>query len=225
MKKIFNIFLLLTSVCLMGCGGGDSGGGGEIVNTLNLTIDKTSINVQSSGITTSLSVTSNVTWSVSVPASWVTVSPASGVNNGVVEVRVDANTTADSRSTTITISGGGISKSISVSQDAAAASLTVNPETLDIKAEGDTKNVEITSNGSWTATSDQTWCKTNVKSGKGSSTLTITVDANSTSDARTASVIIKCSNIEKKVTIKQAAGEFIPSENDNGLPPTPAPKK
>lgn len=60
---------------------------------------------------------------------------------------------------------------------------------------------------------------------RGNSTLTITVDANSTSDARTANVIIKCSNIEKKVTVKQAAGEFIPSENDNGIPPTPAPKK
>lgn len=222
MRKVYHLFLLMASVCLMGCGGGDSGGGGEIVNTLNLTIDKTSINASASGTTTSFSVSSNVSWSVSVSSPWVKVNPASGYNNGTVEVVVGANTTADARNATITISGAGVqSKTISVSQDAAAASLSLKPETIDIKAEGETKNIEITCNGSWTASSTETWCQPNVKSGKGNSTLTIIVEANPTSDTRTANVIVKLSNIERKVTVKQAAGEFIPSENDNSLPDTP----
>ena len=223
MKKLFNLMVLFASACFMGCGG--DGGGNEIVNTLNLVVDKTSISASYSGTTSSFSVTSNVTWSVSVPASWVSVDVSSGVNNGVVGVTIAPNPTADSRSTTITISGGGISKTITVSQDAAPSTLSVSPETLSFIADGETKNVQITSNGSWTATSSEAWCKTNVSSGTGDATLTITVEANSTSDARSANVIIKSSNTEKNIVISQAAGEFIPSENDNGLPATPAPKR
>ena len=225
MRKVYHLFLLLASVCLMGCGGGDSGGGGEIVNTLNLSLDKSSINASYSGVTTSFTVSSNVTWSVSVPASWVSVNPSSGVNNGVVEVVVAQNTTAAPRTATITVSGGNMSKSITVSQEAAPPSLSLNPESLSFVADGGTQNVTVTSNGSWTASSTETWCKTNVTSGKGNSTLTITVEANSTSSARSANVIVKVSNLEKRITVSQEKGEIVPSENDNGVPPTPAPKR
>lgn len=222
------MFILLVPACLIGCGGGDSGGGGQIVNTLTLSINKTSINSVASGTTTSFTVSSNVSWSVSASATWVKMSPTGGNNDGVVEVTIEANTTADTRTATITINGAGVpSKTISVTQDAASASLTVSPETLKIAAAGGTENVTITSNGSWSVSvpSDATWCKPNVTSGKGNSTLTITVEANSTSTARSANIVVKCSNVEKRIQVNQDAGVIIPSEGDNGVPKTPAPKK
>lgn len=223
MKKLFNLILLFVSACLIGCGG--DGGGSDIVNTMELTLDKSSINATYSGTITSIRVTSNVSWSVSSSASWVTVDPSSGYDDGVVEVRIAENTTADLRSATITVTGGGKTKSVSVSQEAAPSTLNVSPDAIDFKAEGETKNATITCNGSWSASSTESWCKTNVSSGNGDATLTITVDANSSSNARTANVIIKSSNTEKKITVNQAAGEIIPSEGDNGLPATPAPKR
>lgn len=228
MKRLFNLFMLLIPACLIGCGGGDSGGGGQIVNTLNLSINKTSINADASGMTTSFTVTSNVSWSVSATATWVKMTPTGGNNDGTVEVTIEANPTADVRTATITINGAGVSsKSISVTQDAASASLSVSPETLKIAAAGSTENVTVTSNGSWSVSvpADATWCKPNVNSGKGNSTLTITVEANSSSSARSADIVVKCSNVEKRIQVNQDAGIIIPSEGDNGVPNTPAPKK
>ena len=228
MKRLFNLFMLLIPACLIGCGGGDSGGGGQIVNTLNLSINKTSINSTASGTTTSFTVTSNVSWSVSATQTWVKMSPTGGNNDGTVEVTIEANPPADVRTATITVNGAGVSsKTISVTQDAAAASLAVSTETLKITAAGGTENVKITSNGSWSVSvpSDATWCKTNVSAGQGTSTLTITVEANSTSAARSADIVVKCSNVEKRIKVNQDAGVIIPSEGDNGVPATPAPKK
>jgi hypothetical protein len=49
----------------------------------------------------------------------------------------------------------------------------------DFKAEQEgTTTFTITSNVSWTATSDQPWCKTNITSGKGNSPIISTFEAN-----------------------------------------------
>src|SRR5690606_2244871 len=53
--------------------------------------------------------------------SWISVSPASGSGNGSVAVTVNANTGA-SRTGTVTIVGGGITRNISISQNAAGTS-------------------------------------------------------------------------------------------------------
>ena len=59
----------------------------------------------------SLSITSNGSWSVSEAMSWLTVSPATGSNNGTVTVSVDPTTaTVGTNSGTITITGGGITE-------------------------------------------------------------------------------------------------------------------
>lgn len=220
MKRIANILLLLLSACLMGCGGGSE----KIPDPLYLRIDKASFSADYSGTSTTVKISSNVTWSASVTVPWVEINSKSGTGDGSVTITVKPNPDADSRSTTVTFSGGGQSASLSISQSAAPVSLKVAPETLKYTADGGTLNTEITSNGSWTVQSSETWCKPNITSGKGNSTLTITVEANSTSAARSANVFVKCSNVEKRILVNQDAGVIIPSEDDNGTPKTPAPK-
>ncbi|MCL2572716.1 MAG: InlB B-repeat-containing protein [Defluviitaleaceae bacterium] len=65
-----------------------------------------------------ISVTSNRAWSVSSNAtSWLTVSPASGSNNGSFTINATANAGANSRSGTITVTATGApTRTISVSQ-------------------------------------------------------------------------------------------------------------
>jgi len=70
----------------------------------------------------SFSISSNVTWTVTVPnnsKSWLTIAPASGSNDGMVTVTVDANKAATQRTAAITVSGTGVAtQTINVTQAA-----------------------------------------------------------------------------------------------------------
>jgi hypothetical protein len=89
------------------------------INPPTLTLSKTSLEFTSSSGDSTVNITSNVNWTASDDAAWLTVSPASGSNNGTVTVTAtSANTTAAPRSGTVTITGSGISRTVAVTQNA-----------------------------------------------------------------------------------------------------------
>lgn len=85
----------------------------------NLTVAPASLAFDLAAASRTASVTSNVSWSVVSNQSWLTVVPATGVNNGTLTLNAAANTGTVARSATVTISGGGLSQTISVSQSGA----------------------------------------------------------------------------------------------------------
>ena len=98
--------------------------GAKAAPAAELKVDKTSLSIAASGATETLTVTSNTKWTVTASDSFVTVTPASGENNGSVSVKVASNTAAAKRSATVDFAyGEGKKVSVAVSQDAAA----VNP--------------------------------------------------------------------------------------------------
>ena len=82
--------------------------------SLNLTGGPLSFG-QNEGGTKPITVSSNVNWTVSSSDGWINFSPNSGSNNGTVNVSVDGNN-GSYRSGTITITGGGLSRVVGVSQ-------------------------------------------------------------------------------------------------------------
>ncbi len=75
--------------------------------------------------TGSITVTSNVSWSATESLSWVTItSGASGSNNGTINYTVNANT-GPARNGTITVSGGGITRTFTVNQDSGQGTFTI----------------------------------------------------------------------------------------------------
>ena len=84
--------------------------------TSTLTVSTTSWVAASSLTSKTITVTSNISWTVSSSSTtWLAVSPSSGSNNGSFTINVSANT-GSMRNGTITVSGGGISKTIAVTQ-------------------------------------------------------------------------------------------------------------
>ena len=85
----------------------------------NLSVSPTSYNFTASGGTSStITVTSNQSWTVSSNASWLTTSRTNGSNNNTFTMTASANTsTSSSRSAIVTVAGGGITKTVSVTQD------------------------------------------------------------------------------------------------------------
>ncbi|MHB9039908.1 MAG: T9SS type A sorting domain-containing protein [Melioribacteraceae bacterium] len=73
-----------------------------------------------------INISSNVSWTVSDDATWISVYPISGSNNQLITVTATSeNTFTNSRSGSVTISGGGITRTVSVTQNSAMSTPTI----------------------------------------------------------------------------------------------------
>ncbi|WP_025741137.1 chondroitinase-B domain-containing protein [Aquimarina pacifica] len=95
---------------------GNSLTGCDGTSTDYLTVSSVS-EFDANGGSQTITITSNINWTVSESSSWLSVNTTSGSNNGSTTVTVNANTTTSSRTTTITISGNSISRNITISQE------------------------------------------------------------------------------------------------------------
>ena len=107
----------------------------------NLTVSPTSLSLASAASSGTATVTANVSWTVSDDQTWITTSTTSGSGNGSFTVSATANTGA-ARSGTVSVTGGGITRTIAVSQAAAGGTggTCANPITFS----GNTGNFNTT---------------------------------------------------------------------------------
>jgi hypothetical protein len=113
---------------------GDAGG-----SAASLTLSPTTLDFTAAGGTKPVTVTSNVSWTASKNASWITISSASGSNNGSIDVTVAAGTSTSPQTGTVTVTGGGITRTVSVTQAAygpPAIKVTDSPTTLEFTQAG-----------------------------------------------------------------------------------------
>lgn len=89
-----------------------------VVAPPTLNVSPAALSFEQSGGSRPVEVTSNVVWSASTSASWLTVSPNSGAESTTIIISAAANNTNSSRTATITLSGtNGVSnKTINVTQ-------------------------------------------------------------------------------------------------------------
>ena len=157
--------------------------------------------------TKTVDVTSNTTWTVKSNATWLTSNIASGTGNTQIILTAAVNISVFTRVGTITVSAAGApDKIITVTQDAAPIVMTVSTTALNIgSAANSTKTFDITSNTSWTISSDQpSWLAINYTNGLGNAIVTLTAQANNTNAARTAIVTLKAAGVtDKTVTVTQ----------------------
>ncbi len=170
-----------------------------------LSVSPSSRNVSSDAGNTTFSVSSNVSWSVNDDASWLSVSPTSGSNDGTLTATYEENTTSSSRTGTITVTGGGITKQVTVVQEGKVTSnyLTVSPSNRNVNSSAGTTTFSISSDISWTATDDVSWLSVAPTSGTGDATLTASYDENNTTSSRTATITVSGSSITRTVTVVQ----------------------
>jgi len=157
-----------------------------------LSISSASLSFVASGEQQAFTITSNTDWTVSSSASWLTVSPASGSNNGTVTVTAVANSATTQRTATITVSGTSITaQTISITQDAAPVlNVSISPSTLNFAASGEQQILSITSNTNWRVSSDASWLTVSPTSGSNDGSVTATAAENTATTQRTATITI-----------------------------------
>ncbi len=174
-----------------------------------LTLSKNTDNVAATASTGSLTLTTNNSWTASSNATWLKVSPTNGNagTNLAINYTTDANTTTNARTGVITLSAGGLTQTFTVTQaGAVATTLTLSTDTKNIPATGETGGINLTTNNTWTASSNATWLKVSPVSGNAGTNIPIdyTIDANITSTARTGIITFTSGGTTKTFTVTQA---------------------
>ena len=177
-----------------------------------LSVSPTSLSFATTGEQKTFSVTSTTDWTVSSSDSWLTVSPASGSDNGTITVTTVANTATTKRTATITVSGTGVTtQTISVTQDAVPAILSVSPTLLSFTPSGEQKTFAVTSNTEWAVSSNASWLTVSPVSGSNNGTVMVTTSANTATSQRTATLTVSGTGITAQtINITQDGIPVIP---------------
>ena len=177
--------------------------------TPSILVSPTALEVDAAGGTVSVDVTSNATWTVSVPsaAGWATPDVTSGERSKKVTFTIAPNTDFEARSVDVTFNAEDKSAVVKISQTAPTPSLEVSPATLSVDSAGGPLEVNVTSNAPWTVTLPEgcDWMTADPASGTGNAKVVLTVATNIARINRNAVVTIKetVSNIEKTVSVDQ----------------------
>lgn len=181
--------------------------------------------IESAGGSISYEVTNtgggSMSWTASLnnAPSWCRISSGtSGINNGNINVSVDANPGNTERTGTITVTAGGVTggtRRVTFTQAAQHPVLNVLPDTRSIGYEQSTTFFDIDNSGTgemeWTAavTAGNTWARiTSGSSGINSGSIIIAAEANTEDSPRTAVITVTAPDAAgspKTITVYQAA--------------------
>ena len=156
-----------------------------------------------------LGVTANVSWTAKSSVSWLSVKTSSGKGNGKIVYNVAANAGTSSRTGKITVAGGGLTRTFSVTQNGnsggGTATLTLGAsERSFAAAAANSKELGVTANVSWTAKSSASWLAVKTASGKGNGKIVYNVGANKGSALRTAKITVTGGGLTRTFTVTQS---------------------
>ena len=217
MRKLLTFLKAVAIATLIaGCGGTGTENEPEITPEIKFTEDivTSGISVESAEQSITLSFSTNVAWSATVSADWLTISPSSGeAGKNSVKVEIEENRTGQPRSATITISDKESMQKVSVTvrQEALKASLTVSPESLEFSANKGEEMLNVTSNTDWVITKDAEWITLDSDKGKGLATIAAGVTENTSLTSRTGTITVSTTDgsVKKTVSVRQSGADVI----------------
>ena len=183
--------------------------GDQSVASSVLQLNKNNLSFAASEGNDSFTITSNTSWSITSDQSWCTVSSSLGSGNATITVNVQENTSLDSRIAMITVKVGDLAQTIAVTQTSANAFLQIDKSNMMFDASGGKLSFWITSNASWTVTSNQSWCSINSSSsGSGNGGVAVYVSENTSTNSRSAIITVKAADIVHTISVTQAGAVY-----------------
>jgi phosphotriesterase-related protein len=166
-----------------------------------LSVTPKSRSISSASGTTTFTVTSNIDWSVSESSSWLT---ATKTDDTTLTVSYDENTSVDSRSAEITVSGAGVtSQNIMINQSGVSPTLSVTPVSRSISAASGITTFTVTSNIDWSVSESSSWL-TATKTDD--TTLTVSYDENTSVDSRSAEITVSGAGVTSQNIMVNQSG-------------------
>ena len=167
-----------------------------------------------------ITVTASGTWTAnkSTGSDWLTISPESGkAGTTNVVLKATENTAAEPRTATISLLSGDITKNVEVTQVGANQEISLDTSNMEFTSVGGSKTFKISTNTSWTVTSDQTWCSVSPESGKNDGTITVKVTENTSASERTAMITVKSDIGNQTVKVIQSGAAAVLALSVNSI--------
>lgn len=194
--------------------------------TDGLFVTPTDVDVDNAEHTVELEVKNNVSYDVVIPddaKEWISIksnTATKALAENKVTLAIAQNTTYDNREASITIkqTDGALAETVKIKQAQTDGLFITTPE-YNLSNESHTLSVEVQANVSFEVTPEAEWIHYVQTKALNSSTITLTIDANETYDARTGKVSVKQSNgnLTGEITVNQAEkyGLFVSPEEFN----------
>ncbi len=155
-----------------------------------------------------VTVNSNGNWTAHSTAPWLTLSPSSGNGNGSIAASIAlSSAVVGTNNATITVTSGGVARTISVTLTVSAASLTASPNSVTFTATQGAVNpsaqaIAISSNGTWTVSGGAPWLSLSPTSGSNNGTITASVNtATAIQGNNSTTITMKSSGITRTVNV------------------------
>lgn len=155
-----------------------------------------------------LTVNSNGNWTANSSATWLTLSPSSGSGNGSIAANVVLSATAvGTNNATITVTSGGVVRTISVTLTVSVGSLTASPNSVAYtatqgRANPAAQSIAISANGTWSVSDGASWLSLSPTSGSNNGTITTSVNtATATLGINEADITVKSGGITTTVKV------------------------
>ena len=158
MKKIINLFFVLSFVCLFGSCSEEKGEGG---NAATLEIVDQIVDFDEGGSAKTIAITTNQDeWSATVESSgksWCTLSPDMNPGNHKLTISVTPNAGKEQRSTAVTVKTAGLSEKITVRQLGTDKGILLSPMMKTVTSEGGKIEFTVTANVEFEITPTVDW--------------------------------------------------------------------
>lgn len=169
-----------------------------------ISLDTSTMEFTSSSGEQTFKITANTSWTVSSDQTWCSVSPTSGKNSGSVTVKVSENTQTSARTATITVKTDAGNRTVSVTQSGASEQVSLSVSDMEFAAGSGSKMLRITANTTWAVSSDKNWCSVSPTSGSNDGSVTVSVDENTSTSSRTATITVESAAITRRLAVTQS---------------------
>jgi hypothetical protein len=175
-------------------------------------VDKSILSFDASGGDQTITISSNTSWIITDCPSWVKLSKTSGSGNATVTITVSDNPNASTRNATISVTQEGMTIGSSIYLEQNGKSFEIYASSLSFSDKAGTQSVNIKTDGTWSAKTDDSWISVNPNSATGSSSLSITVTENTSDDERNGSIAVTMGNTTLYIYVNQK-GKYLTISN------------
>ena len=161
------------------------------------------------GETKTVNVVCEGEWTAEVSEDWVTLDLTQGSGDKTVSISVSENPVYVSRRTMASFrSSTGAVAIVSIILEASPDPhfLDVTPTSISFGNEGGNREITIGCDTDWKADASADWLSLSETLGSGNATVVLTAEPNLLNEVRSTSVVVASDNIEREITVTQAAG-------------------
>lgn len=153
-----------------------------------------------------VTITSSDEWTAAYPTDhkdWLKVSSVEGENGAKVNITVEKSDSPEIRYSYVSFYCGDKIAEVTIEQAAKEYSVSVEPTEITFAANGEEKEVTVSSSDEWELTTDCDWIQTSASKGDNGTSVKITASFNNTSEQRTGAIIFTCGNKTAELTVTQ----------------------